>query len=64
MKLVRWIKDSFVETLNQTWTLLGMFTAWCVLEGSAKTVIGFAILFSLTVWLLTLYIREGGDKDD
>lgn len=64
MKLLRWIKDSFVETLNQTWTLLGMFTAWCVLEGSAKTVIGYAIIFALAIWLLTLYVREGGDKDD
>lgn len=64
MKLLRWIKDSFVETLNQTWTLLGMFTAWCVLEGSAKTVIGFAIMFSLALWLVTIYLREGGDKDE
>lgn len=64
MKLLRWIKDSFIETLNQTWTLLGMFTAWCVLEGSAKTVVGFSILFSLSLWLVTLYVREGGDKDD
>jgi hypothetical protein len=64
MKLLKWIKDSFIETLNQTWTLLGMFTAWCVLEGSAKTVIGYAIVFALAIWLLTLYVREGGDKDD
>lgn len=64
MKLLRWIKDSFIETLNQTWTLLGMFTAWCVLEGSAKTVVGFSILFSLSLWLVTLYVREGGDKDE
>jgi hypothetical protein len=64
MKLFKWIKDSFVETLNQTWTLLGMFTAWCVLEGSAKTVVGGAIVFSLAIWLLTLYVREGGDKDE
>ena len=62
MKFLRWIKDALVETLNQTWTLLGMFTAWCVLDGSARTVIGQAIIFSLVVWLLTLYLREGGDE--
>ena len=62
MKFLRWIKDALVETLNQTWTLLGMFTAWCVLDGSARTVIGQAILFALVVWLLTLYVREGGDE--
>ena len=62
MRFLRWIKDALVETLNQTWTLLGMFTAWCVLDGSARTVIGQAIIFSLVVWLLTLYLREGGDE--
>lgn len=58
MKLFKWIKDSFLETLNQTWTLLGMFIAWCVLEGSAKTVVGAAIVWSLAIWLLTIYVRK------
>lgn len=64
MRLLRWIKDSFVETLNQTWTLLGMFVAWTVLEGSARTIVGYAIVWSLFVWVLTLRIREGGDKNE
>lgn len=55
--LITWIKDAFVESLNQTWTLLGMFVAWCVLEGSAKTVVGYAILLSLAIWLLTIKLR-------
>lgn len=64
MRLLRWIRDSFVETLNQTWTLLGMFVAWTVLEGSAREIVGYAIIWSLLVWILTLRIREGGDKNE
>lgn len=54
----KWIKDKFREILNQTFTLLGMFIAWAVLEGSAKTVVGWAILWSLIVWLFTMKFRE------
>lgn len=63
---MKWIKDAIIESLNQTWTLLGMFIAWCVLDGSAKTVVGYAIIYSLGVWLLTLRVRaprEGDPKD-
>jgi len=61
-RFISWLKDSFVETLNQTFTLLGFFVAWVVLEGSARTVVGLAILWSLVVWLLTLRIREKDEE--
>jgi Ca2+/Na+ antiporter len=54
----KWIKDKFRETLNQTFTLLGMFIAWVVLDGSAKTVVGWAILYSMVVWLFSMKFRE------
>jgi len=54
-----WIAQALVETLNQIWTLLGMFAAWLVLEGSAKTTVGYAIITTLTVWLITIRIRKG-----
>jgi len=54
-----WLVEAFVETLNQLWTLLGMFAAWLVLEGSAKTIVGYAIITVLIVWLITMRIREG-----
>jgi hypothetical protein len=63
-RLFSWIKDSFVETLNQTFTLLGFFVAWVVLEGSARTIVGLAILWSLAVWLVTLRIREKDGDDE
>jgi hypothetical protein len=50
--------------LNQTFTLLGMFIAWAVLEGSAKTVVGFAILWSLIVWLFSMKFREEKEEEE
>ena len=60
----KWIKDKIREILNQTFTLLGMFIAWAVLEGSAKTVVGFAILWSLIVWLFTMKFREEKEEEE
>ena len=60
----KWIKDKFREILNQTFTLLGMFIAWAVLEGSAKTVVGFAILWSLIVWLFSMKFREKKEEEE
>ena len=54
---MNFLKDIF----GQLWTLLGMFVAWIVLEGSAKTVIGYCILASLVIWAATYPIRN---KDD
>ena len=53
-----WVKDSFVEILNQTFTLLGFFTAWVLLEGSARTIIGGAIIWSVIIWLVSINIRD------
>lgn len=58
MRLLKWFADAFIETLNQLWTLLGMFIAWCVLDGSAKTVVGAAIIFTLVMWLITIGLRD------
>lgn len=64
MSLFRWIKDAIIESLNQTWTLLGMFIAWVLLEGSARAIVGYAILWSLALWLITLRVREPLEKDE
>jgi len=61
---MKWIIDKFRELLNQTFTLLGMFIAWVVLEGSAKTVVGYAIVWSLLIWLLSMGLRENSDKEE
>ena len=48
------------DLIGQLWTLLGMFVAWIVLEGSAKTVVGWCIIVSLIIWMATFPLR----KDD
>ena len=39
-----------------------MFIAWVVLEGSAKTVVGYAILVTFIVWVITFSIRNGKEE--
>jgi hypothetical protein len=46
------------DIIGQLWTLLGMFVAWIVLEGSAKTVVGYCIIASLVVWIVTFPLRN------
>ena len=57
------MKKFFSDIFNQLWTLLGMFVAWVVLEGSAKTVVGYAIILSLIIWGLTFKIRTMEDDE-
>jgi hypothetical protein len=56
------MKDFFSDIANQLWTLLGMFVAWVVLEGSAKTVVGYAILLSTVIWGVTFKLRNPKDE--
>ena len=47
--------------VEQCWTVLGMMIAWIVLEGSAKTVVGLAIVGTLAIWILTYPLRNSDD---
>jgi len=46
------------DLIGQIWTLLGMFVAWIVLEGSAKAVVGWCIIVSLVIWMATFPLRN------
>ena len=46
------------DLIDQLWTLLGMFVAWVVLEGSAKDVVGWCIFASLGLWMVTFPLRN------
>jgi len=46
------------DLLGQVWTLLGMFVAWVVLEGSAKTIVGYCIIGTLALWAVTYRLRN------
>ena len=52
------IKKIIKDMIDQLWTLLGMFIAWVVLDGSAKTVVGYAIACTLIAWAITYPIRN------
>lgn len=52
------------DLLDQVWTLLGMFIAWFVLDGSAREIVGWAILWSLAIWVITYPIRTRKDKSE
>ena len=54
------MKKFFNDIVGQIWTLLGMFVAWIVLEGTAKEVVGWGIVISSIVWVVTFPLR----KDD
>jgi hypothetical protein len=56
------MKKFFSDIANQLWTLLGMFIAWVVLDGSAKTVVGYAIIVSGIVWAITFNLRNTEDE--
>jgi hypothetical protein len=48
----------FVDLIGQLFTLLGMFIAWIVLDGTAKGIVGYAIMFSVAVWIITYPVRR------
>ena len=56
--MVRIIKNIVNDLLDQAWTLLGMFIAWVVLDGSAKTIVGYGIIMTTIIWILTGPIRN------
>ena len=60
--MITMIKKVIQDMIDQLWTLLGMFIAWVVLDGSAKTIVGYAIICTLFAWAITYPIRNREDK--
>jgi len=54
----QFFKDISKDFFSEIWTFVGLFSAWLVLTGSAKTVIGKVTLASFVVWILTLRLRN------
>ena len=57
-KLGNWIIDAIKETLNLSWTLVGLVIATLTLTGSAQQVTGLATIVTLVIWLITLGWRK------
>lgn len=54
----QFFKDISKDFFSEIWTFVGLFSAWLVLTGSAKTVIGKVTLASFIVWIITLRLRN------
>jgi len=57
-KLGNWIIDAIKETLNLSWTLVGLVIATLTLTGSAQQETGLATVITLGIWLITLGWRK------
>ena len=57
-KLWKWFVEAIKETLNLSWTLVGLVIATLTLTGSAQQITGLATLITLGVWLLTIRFRK------
>ena len=57
-KIWAWLIEIIEETLNLSWTLVGLVIATLTLTGSAQQVTGLATLITLGVWLLTIGFRK------
>ena len=55
-------KDVSADFFSEIWTFVGLFSAWLVLTGSAKTVIGKVTAISFGIWIVTLRIRNPKEK--
>jgi hypothetical protein len=53
---MKFLKALAKDIVEQAWTLLGMFVAWLVLEGSARDLVGNLILITLLIWVVTFPI--------
>ena len=53
-----WLKDAGLEIIAQAFTLLGFFIAWLTLTGSARDIVGIAVLATTVVWLITIPRRK------
>ena len=58
----QFFKDVSKDFFSEIWTFVGLFSAWLVLTGSAKTVIGKVTLASFIVWIITLRLRNPKDE--
>jgi|TARA_B100000073_G_scaffold235100_1_gene196618 hypothetical protein len=57
-KIWNWLITIVKETLNLSWTLVGLVIATLTLTGTAQQVTGLATIITLAIWLLTINFRS------
>ena len=60
-KLWKWLVEAVKETLNLSWTLVGLIIATLTLTGQAQQVTAIATVVTLAIWLLTIGTLEKED---
>lgn len=50
-KILNALADFWAEFKAQVFTLVGLFIAWILLEGESKTIVGYATIAAILVWL-------------
>tara|TARA_R100000995_G_scaffold84870_1_gene65377 strand:+ start:618 stop:836 length:219 start_codon:yes stop_codon:yes gene_type:complete len=63
-KITSWIISIIKETLNLSWTLVGLVIATLTLTGTAQQVTGLATVTTLVIWLLTMNFRKEKPEDN
>ena len=58
---MNWLKKYLKEITAETYTFVGLLTAYFTLEGSAKKVTGMLAFVGFIVWLITLPLRDGDE---
>lgn len=56
--MLKFLWEAIKESIAQVFTLLGFFIAWLTLTGSARDIVGVAIVFSTLIWLATIPLRK------
>ena len=57
-KFLDWSVEAIKETLNLSWTLVGLVIGTLTLTGSAQQITGLATIITLIIWLLTIGFRK------
>ena len=57
-KIWLWAVEAVKETLNLSWTLVGLVIATLTLTGSAQQITGLATNITSIIWLLTIGFRK------
>ncbi len=57
-KIWSWLIEAIKETLNLSWTLVGLIIATLTLTGQAQQITAMATVITLAIWLLTIGFRK------
>lgn len=55
---MKFLKELLIDLFEQAWTLVALAIGYIVLEGSARTLTGYLIVSTVTVWILTFPLRR------